>query len=205
MNGLLRFSLLAGLAACSTMPGTSLFSEKDFNDIQAVMMRDFHARGSAKMDRIAPDDLQKACNLSNSSPSLETAKALEAAQFATIRFPAGSLIGDWKRGQKIAQSGRGLQWNDKPGDAGGGGCYNCHQLSKQEASYGTLGPSLLGFGKQRGNGMEMQRYAYGRVYNAKAYNACSQMPRLGYSGTLTEQQIRDVVAYLLDPASPVNQ
>jgi sulfur-oxidizing protein SoxX len=31
------------------------------------------------------------------------------------------------------------------------------------------------------------------------------MPRLGFSGTLTEQQIKDLVAYLLDPASPVNQ
>jgi sulfur-oxidizing protein SoxX len=157
------------------------------------------------MDRIAPDALQKACNLSGNSPSVEASKALEAAQLATIRFPAGSLIGDWKRGQRIAQSGRGLQWNDKPGDPAGGGCYNCHQLSLQEASYGTLGPSLLGFGKQRGNGTEMQRYAYGRIYNAKAYNACSQMPRLGYSGTLSEQQIKDVVAYLLDSASPVNQ
>jgi hypothetical protein len=31
------------------------------------------------------------------------------------------------------------------------------------------------------------------------------MPRLGYSGTLTEQQIKDLVGLLLDPASPVNQ
>ena len=205
MKGFSRFWVFVALAACSALPEKNHFSEKDFGELQAVMMRDFHARGSAKMDRIAPDALQKACNLADNAPSPEAAKALEAAQLATIRFPSGSLIGDWKRGQKIAQSGRGLQWNDKPGDAAGGGCYNCHQLSPQEASYGTLGPSLLGFGRQRGNGAEMQRYAYGRIYNAKAYNACSQMPRLGYSGTLTEQQIKDVVAYLLDPASPVNQ
>ena len=57
----------------------------------------------------------------------------------------------------------------------------------------------------RGNGPDMQKYAYGKIYNSKAYNACSHMPRLGYSGTLTEQQIRDLVALLLDPASPVNQ
>ena len=57
-----------GLAACSTGPGRPFVTENDFNDIEAVMMRDFHARGSAKMDRIAPDDLQKACNLADNAP-----------------------------------------------------------------------------------------------------------------------------------------
>jgi sulfur-oxidizing protein SoxX len=31
------------------------------------------------------------------------------------------------------------------------------------------------------------------------------MPRFGYAGALTEQQIKDLVALLLDPNSPVNQ
>jgi len=31
------------------------------------------------------------------------------------------------------------------------------------------------------------------------------MPRFGHNGILTDQQIRDVVALLLDPMSPVNQ
>ena len=123
----------------------------------------------------------------------------------TIAFPAGSLMGDWKRGEKIAQGGRGLTWTDKPGAPADGSCYNCHQLSQAEASYGTIGPSLHRFGKLRGNGPDMQQYAYGKIYNAKAYNACSQMPRLGYSGTLTDEQIKDLVGLLLDPASPVNQ
>jgi sulfur-oxidizing protein SoxX len=30
------------------------------------------------------------------------------------------------------------------------------------------------------------------------------MPRFGTQGILTEQQIKDVMAFLLDPASPVN-
>jgi sulfur-oxidizing protein SoxX len=98
-----------------------------------------------------------------------------------------------------------MQWNDGPKDAAGGSCYNCHQLALKEPSYGTIGPSLLGFGRQRGNTPEMQKYAYGRIYNSKAYNLCSQMPRLGHSGTLGEQQIKDLVAYLLDPDSPVNK
>jgi sulfur-oxidizing protein SoxX len=114
-------------------------------------------------------------------------------------------MGDWQRAEKIAQSGRGSMWNDKPGVDVGGSCYNCHQLTSKETSYGTIGPSLLGFGKKRGNGAEMQKYVYGKIYNAKAYNACSHMPRLGYAGTLTEEQIKDLVALLLDPESPVNK
>ena len=86
-----------------------------------------------------------------------------------------------------------------------GSCYNCHQLSPQEQSFGTVGPSLLAFGKARGSAAETQRYVFGKIYNAKAYNLCSQMPRMGHSGTLNEQQIKDLVAYLLDPGSPVNQ
>jgi sulfur-oxidizing protein SoxX len=31
------------------------------------------------------------------------------------------------------------------------------------------------------------------------------MPRFGQNGILTEQQIKDVVALLMDPKSPVNQ
>jgi sulfur-oxidizing protein SoxX len=173
-------------------------------DVQRVLQRDFHARGQATMDRVVQDGLQRVCTESNDRPPAELAKQMEADQMKTIAFPEGSLVGDWQRGERIAQGGRGLTWNDKPG-AGEGSCYNCHQLSPQEMSHGTLGPSLLRFGATRGNGPEMQRYVYGKIYNAKAYNLCSQMPRLGWSGTLTPEQIKDLVGLLLDPASPVNR
>jgi len=51
----------------------------------------------------------------------------------------------------------------------------------------------------------MQKYVYGKIYNAKAYTLCSNMPRFGATGTLTEQQIKDLVAYVLDPGSPNNK
>ena len=173
-------------------------------DVQKALQRDFHARGQAGMDRLVQDGVQRVCTESNDRPPAELAKKLEADQLKTIAFPEGSLIGDWKRGEAIAQNGRGLQWSD-PAGAAGGSCYNCHQLSPQEASHGTLGPSLLRFGATRGSGPEMQRYVYCKIYNSKAYNLCSQMPRLGHSGTLGEQQIKDLVGYLLDANSPVNK
>ncbi|HEX6529342.1 MAG TPA: sulfur oxidation c-type cytochrome SoxX [Burkholderiales bacterium] len=173
-------------------------------DVQKVLQRDFQPRGQATMDRVVQDGVQRVCTESHDQPPAALAKQLEADQLKTIAYPEGSLMGDWKRGERIAQGGRGLTWNDKPG-AGEGSCYNCHQLSPQEMSHGTLGPSLLGFGAKRGNGVETQRYVYGKIYNAKAYNLCSNMPRLGYSGTLTPEQIKDLVGLLLDPASPVNK
>ncbi len=196
------FPITALLAAALT--SGAAMAEPTAREVTQVLQRDFHSRGQATMDRVVQDGLQRICTETGDKPPAPVAKQLEADQMKTISFPQGSLLGDWKRAEKLAQSGRGAMWSDKPEDAGGG-CYNCHQLSSKEESFGTLGPSLRGFGKIRGNGADMQKYVYGKIYNAKAYNACSQMPRLGYSGTLTEQQIKDLVAYLLDPASPVNQ
>jgi len=197
----------AGLVACATVPGGGhpKMSDQDLQEVHAVLKRDFHAKGIAHMDRLDLDSVQRACNRYADAPPADLTKALEAEQMKTIAYPSGSLMGDWKKGEKIAEKGKGMTWKDKPGATNGGSCYNCHELSPHEQSYGTLGPSLRAFGKLRGSGMEMQRYVYGKIYNAKAYNVCSALPRMGYSGTLTEQQIKDLVAYLLDPASPVNQ
>jgi L-cysteine S-thiosulfotransferase len=192
------FLLLGAMASVA-------FAEPDAQDIEKVLKRDFHARGQATMDRVVQDAVQRVCTQTHDKPPAELAKTLEADQMRTIAYPAGSLLGDWKRGESIAQGGRGMTWSDKPGARADGSCYNCHQLAPNEASYGTIGPSLRGLGKTRGAGAEAQRYVYGKIYNAKAYNLCSQMPRLGYSGTLTPEQIKDLVALLLDPASPVNK
>ena len=194
-----RLALLLALVALPAL------GDPTPQEVEKVMQRDFHARGQAGMERVLQDGVQRLCTESRDRPPAELAKALEAEQMKTIVMPQGSLIGDWQRGEAIAQSGRGLTWNDKPGEPAGGSCYNCHDLSPREFSHGTIGPSLRGFGKTRGAGVDAQRYVYGKIYNAKAYNLCSQMPRLGASGTLTPQQIKDLVGLLLDPASPVNE
>jgi sulfur-oxidizing protein SoxX len=206
-----RFLLLpvaVTLAACTTAPSVgdrAKATPRDLEAVTAVLKRDFRARGQATMDRVELDDVQRLCNLHADSPPADLARPLEEAQLKAIPFPSGSLIGDWKNGEKIAQSGRGAMWSDKPGVQPGGSCYNCHQISPKETAFGTIGPSLAGYGKTRGNRPEIQRYVYGKIYNSKAYNACSPMPRLGHSKTLNEQQIKDLVGLLLDPASPVNQ
>lgn len=208
MRRLLLLPAVVALAACTTAPSVSEHpkpSPRELEEVTAVLKRDFRARGQATMDRVELDEVQRLCNLHADNPPAELARPIEETQLKAIPFPAGSMMGDWKNGEKIAQSGRGAMWSDKPGVQEGGSCYNCHQISPKETAFGTIGPSLAGYGKTRGNRPEIQRYVYGKIYNSKAYNACSQMPRLGHSKTLNEQQIKDLVALLLDPASPVNQ
>lgn len=177
-------------------------------DAEAVAMikRDFRDKGIAKVDRLNQDDVQSACTKYRDNPPKKVQQRLQTEQEKAIKWPAdGKYMGDWKAGEKLAQSGAGMTWSDKPDAPAGGNCYNCHQLSAKEIAFGTIGPSLLHFGKTRGSTEEIQRYAYGRIYNAKAFNLCANMPRFGHMGILTEAQIKDLVALLLDPESPVNK
>jgi sulfur-oxidizing protein SoxX len=199
---LTTLALLAGAAAllssCATGP------ERARHDALSMMQRDFKPQGIAGIDRLQQDDVQAACNKYNDNPPPQVLESLQKAQLAAIKWPTGGkFLGDWKAGEKIAQNGRGMAWNDKGGV--GGSCYNCHQIGPATTSYGTIGPSLYQFAKARGYGEGIQRYAYGKIYNAKAYNLCSQMPRFGHVGALTEKQMKDLTALLMDPASPVNQ
>lgn len=137
--------------------------------------------------------------------SSSQATRLEKAPLALVKFPQDGNRGDWRAGERIAQTGVGKQFSDDPKVAAGGNCYACHQLSKEEVSLGTRGPSLYRFGKLRGQSVDMQGYTYGNVYNPQAYTACSNLPRFGHNAILSEQQMKDVVALLLDSQSPVNR
>ncbi len=199
--------VIAGLVAagCATAPRE--MQPVTANDL-AIIKASFKEKGQAKLDRLDQDEAQKLCS---HPPSVKlprpVAAGIEKANMATIKYPAdGKLMGDWKAGERIAQTGVGKQFSDNPKTPSGGNCYACHHLTKSEISFGTIGPSLYNFGKLRGGATpEMQRYTYGRIYNPQAFSACSNMPRFGHNDILTEQQIKDVTALLLDPNSPVNQ
>ena len=191
------------LVACATGPSDEEVSAK----ASAVLKASFKEQGQAKLDRLAQDDTQKTCSqYSGTAVPKDAAERIEKANLASIKWPAdGKYVGDWANGEKIAQEGRGMQYSDDPKGPVGANCYACHRLSPQELSFGTIGPSLYQFGKLRGYTDEVRKYAYGKIYNAEAYSACTNMPRFGHSDILSEQQIRDVVALLMDPASPVNK
>jgi L-cysteine S-thiosulfotransferase len=172
----------------------------------ALIKSDFQSKGPATVERVSnQDEAQQLCS-SPVPPSKSKARALEASQLKQVRYPAdGNYLGDWKAGEKIAQSGKGMQSSDKADAVNGGNCYACHQVSKEEISFGNIGPSLYHYGKTRGNSEATLKYTWAKLYNSQAFQACSKMPRFGHNGILTEQQIKDVMALLLDPNSPVNK
>lgn len=197
-------AIAAGCASVSSGP-----------DVIEVLKSSFKERGIAKLDRLDQSPLQKACSeaaVSGKDLDQATRERLEKAALAAVKYPSdGEYVGDWKQGEKIAQSGRGLQFNDEADTVAGGNCYACHQLSKAEISFGNIGPSLYQYGKLRGvtdpsaaASAEIVKYTWGKVWNSHAYSACSNMPRFGDAGILTEQQLKHVMALLLDPRSPVN-
>ena len=209
--------LLAGISAvfvvgCASIPGSA-----DLDKLTAdIVKASFRDEGIVKVAVLDTDETNRVCSAADVAGKpldAATAKAIEAANLKTIQWPSdGKFLGDWKEGEKLAQSGRGLTWTDDANTPNGANCYNCHQLDKKEISFGTIGPSLYNYGKLRGvtdpNSPEakaMLEYTWGKIWNSKAYNACSNMPRAGHMGILNEAQIRHIVALLLDPQSPVNQ
>ncbi len=203
-------AVAAMLAGCATAPTPA---ELDAQASKAIKSS-FRDQGIAKVDRLNQDLGQAACS-SDKAPDDATADKIMAEALKTVKWPAtGNYIGDWRAGERLAQDGRGMTWTDPSADAksNGGNCYNCHQIDKKEISYGTIGPSLWNYGKTRGvsdpaapTAAPIVQYTWVKLWNSKAYSACSNMPRFGHKGLLDEQQLRDIMALLLDPKSPVNQ
>jgi sulfur-oxidizing protein SoxX len=201
---------LALAAGCASTPNPA---ELDALALQ-VIKTSFRDEGIAKTDRLNQDLAQQACS-GDKPPSDDLAKRIAAEALASIQWPSGGqYFGDWREGEKLAQNGRGMTWTD-PSTAtkdNGGNCYNCHQIDKKEIAFGTIGPSLWNYGKLRGvvdltapSAAPVVQYTWGKVWNSRAYAACSNMPRFGHSKLLDEQQIRHLMSLLLDPRSPVNQ
>lgn len=198
------------LAGCAAGPGPSDLDAQ----FAAMMKASFSDKGIAKVDRLKQDEAQAACS-SGKPPTESQAKRLQAQAMASVKWPSGGqYFGDFVAGEKLAQNGRGLAWNNKSAATkdNGGNCYNCHQIDRKELSYGTIGPSLWNYGKLRGvkdlgdpKSAEVIQYTWGRLWNSHAYVACSNMPRFGRQGILDEGQIRNLMSLLLDPRSPVNQ
>ena len=157
--------------------------------------------------RLVQDETQKVCSQYRNAPPKQVADAIIAREKASIQYPSDDkLMGDWKNGEKLAQSGYGGRFTDYPPRAeNGGNCYACHQLEKKELSFGTLGPSLQEYGKIRRFAPDEVKAVYDRIYNPQAAIPCANMPRMGANKFLTIEQIKDLVAYVMSPESPVNQ
>jgi sulfur-oxidizing protein SoxX len=197
----MRFAL-AILLALSVSP--ALAQQKP--DADAAIKAAFPSMPADWASRLTGDETMQQCSASHNSPAKDVAAAIQKREQATIAYPPdNNFIGDWKKGEALAQSGYGLRFTDYPArQANGGNCYACHQLTKAEVSYGTLGPSLSEYGKLRDFKPEAVKAAYEKIYNSHAALPCSTMPRFGANKVLTIEQVKDAVALLMSPESPVN-
>lgn len=197
------------ISAASIVGFANSTPEKNYDaETLKLLESDFKSKGSVKVERILQqDDVQKFCSaLEAKGAAIDELAQIRESQFKAVKYPEnGVFIGSWKSGEKIASNGKGGQYSDPEGTESGGNCYGCHQMAKQEIAFGTIGPSLYQYGKLRSNNEDIYKYTWAKIYNAQAFIPCSSMPRFGHSGILNEQQMKDVMAFLLDPASPVNQ
>jgi sulfur-oxidizing protein SoxX len=203
--------LLALGAAAFVLSATASFAQQiapaDMAKADAAIAAAFPTAPAEWRPRFDQDETMKQCSLHQNLPPKNVADEIQKREKARIEYPAdGRLMGDWKAGERTAQSGYGLRFSDyPPRQANGGNCYACHQLTKAEVSYGTIGPSLLNYGKIRKFSEADTKAVYEKIYNAQAAYPCSNMPRLGLHKVLTIEQIQNLVALVMSSESPVNQ
>lgn len=90
------------------------------------------------------------------------------------------VSGDRERGKKIATN---VRW---------GNCIACHSLPDGVAG-GNVAPDLTDY-KSRANDLQE---TYQRIWDVRAYAPTAHMPIYGTNKVLDEQDIRDVMAYIL--------
>lgn len=181
-------------------------AKASLEQVEAYVRNTWKSPPAGWESRIKQDETQRVCSQFRNDPPRAEYAAIKAREIATLVFPAdGNVLGSWKAGEAVAQTGTGGQFSDKDDTARGGNCYACHQMDPKEISFGTIGPGLVGYGQLRDFKPEATRDAFAKVFNAQAALACSTMPRFGHNKVLTEQQIQDVTAYLMSPDSPVNK
>jgi sulfur-oxidizing protein SoxX len=200
---------LTAAAALLVLATPAFAQEKgavDSAKVDAVLKAAFPSAPADWAPRFVPDETLRACTAHGNSAPGALFDEIQKREQAKIVYPAdGKFIGDWKKGEALAQSGYGLRFTDyPPRKPDGGNCYGCHQISPKEVSYGTIGPSLLGYGKAHDYSPAAAKAVYEKIYDSQASFPCSNMPRFGVNHVLTIEQIKDAVALLMSPDSPVN-
>ena len=209
--GKTRFKWLAYVSGALVIAGCATYPDpQSTRQAAEKMVRDGFVANPSFAKRLEQDRSQQICSkIGDAKLTQEEAAEVVKLARASIRYPAsGQLVGDWKRGDKLAHDGAGDRIRNgklEKRKENGALCQNCHALAPGEINVGNVGPSLTGYGVQRGNSEAIAKLTYERIYNAWAYAPCSNMPRLGANGHLTPEQITHMVAYLLDPASPINR
>lgn len=199
------FLVPAAILGCATFPDAT-----STRTLGEQMVSEAYPGMPAQLtQRAVQDRAQQICSkLAGEKLTSDEAAAIVESARSAMKYPAsGQLAGDWRIGERLSGDGTGMRVREGRVETvkqNGALCINCHALDPKEVNAGTLGPSLTAYGASRGNSEPVVRYTYEKIYNAWGSYPCSNMPRLGHNGYLTPEQIAHVVAYLMDPQSPVN-
>lgn len=186
------------------------FSAKNLAAAEVLVGNSWTKATDEERKRLVQDETMKLCSTYRDKPPADIAQQIIAMNKAITKYPEGGIkLGDWKEGEKLSNSGYGMRIGNINPDKNknrpnGGNCYACHAMGSNQPAAGNLGPSLANYG-MRGTSEPILKYTYEKIYNAQAFAACTNMPRFGVHGVLTDQQIADIMAFMLDPNSPVNK
>ncbi len=176
------------LALVVVLAGAAGLAAAESDNVEQVI----RSSGSGFARSVELDEGQAMCSRFRDRIPQELVPGFLQAQKQLIRYPAsGQLVGDWQQGEKLFADPRK------------GNCYACHQGDPRELAAGNVGPPLTNYG-MRGRSREVVQYTYEKIYNSWAFVPCSTMYRAGVHGILTPEEVAHVVAYLLEPASPIN-
>ena len=201
------------LVAVSIAVGTQGTQARGRDSIEVVIEEGWGKAPVGTGRTMRQDRTQRECTLYGNAPPDRAAVAIGEREWRSIVFPSdGTVLGDWRRGETLARSlPRETAVRDgevpsppREAEAPAAQCLSCHQLDRRDIGQQRSGPALIGYARTRGQYPGSAKLVYEQIYNSNAVVACSAMPRFGAHKVLSPEQIRDIVAYLLAPDSPVN-
>ena len=117
--------LAIAILALSFIAAPALAQQKaDPARADAAITAAFPAAPAEWASRLAADETMQQCSASRNNPAKDVASAIQKREQATIVYPPdNNFMGDWKKGEALAQSGYGLRFTDYPArQANGGNC-----------------------------------------------------------------------------------
>src|SRR5262245_20325886 len=117
------------LLALALGAAPALAQQTDPARVDASVKAGFPAATGDWAARLTGDQTMQQCSAARNNPSKDVAAEIQKREQATIVYPAdNNLLGDWKKGEALAQSGYGQRFTDyPPRQPQGGNCYACHQ------------------------------------------------------------------------------
>lgn len=113
--------------------------------------------------------------------AFNTLRELKSPPLKSVPVPPEPITGDAAKGQALAFD-----------RSRGGSCVACHVMgSKTPELPGNVGPDLSSIGTQRD-----AEFLYRYTYDARSFNPATVMPPWGTHELFSDQEIRDIVAFL---------